>query len=55
MLITKKNFSKTLQEKILSDVKKRQLDIQFLDGALKAKHIVEFNNIFIDIKCDICL
>ena len=33
MLITKKIFPKTLQDKILSGVKQRQLDIQFLDGA----------------------
>ena len=33
MFITKKTFPKTLQDKILSGVKKRQLDIQFLDGA----------------------
>lgn len=33
MVIAKKSFSKQLQDKILSGVKKRQLDITFIDGA----------------------
>ena len=33
MIITKKSFPKTLQDKILSGVKKRQLNITFIDGA----------------------
>lgn len=33
MVITKKSFPKQLQDKILSGVKKRQLDITFIDGA----------------------
>lgn len=33
MIITKKTFPKTLQDKILSGVKKRQLNITFIDGA----------------------